>query len=74
MANITDPFASRPPTFPAGGSPLAETARQHGGVVLQNVEEQTRAMGIPAAIADGEMAPTFTPTSSPKPQAGGRGA
>jgi hypothetical protein len=67
MANITDPFSSRPPTFPAGGSPLAETARQHGGVVLQSVEEQTRAMGIPVAIADGETAPTFQPMSRPAP-------
>ena len=67
MANITDPFASRPATLPAGGSPLAETARQHGGVALQNVEEQTRATGIPAAIAAGEMAPTFQPMSRPAP-------
>lgn len=67
MAKITDPFAARPPAFPAGGSPLAETARQHGGVVLQNVEEQTRATVIPAAVAAGEMAPTFAPIRTPAP-------
>ncbi len=63
---ITNPFANRPSNPFPSGSPLAETARQHGGVVLQSVEEQYRSALLTAAQVPGD-APTFTPTPTRAP-------
>jgi len=65
MSKITDPFAPRPFT---GGSPLAGTERAFAPRInVQSVEEQSRAVGIPAGIDARRAAPTFERVPTPPP-------
>jgi hypothetical protein len=70
MARVTNPFANAPrfDSYAAGGR-LAPTARAHPGVVVQNVEERTRAAQLSADLQAGgaALAPTFKPVETKAP-------